>query len=55
MHIFQEYQNIILNHNCFEYIKNEIIYQSILYVGPTDCLRYKSSIFTYELYMNKQL
>jgi hypothetical protein len=25
MHIFQEYQNIVLNHNCFEYIKNEII------------------------------
>jgi hypothetical protein len=29
--------------------------QSILYVGPIDCLRYKYSIFTYELYMHKQL
>jgi hypothetical protein len=26
MHIFQEHQNIFLNHNCFDYIKNEIIY-----------------------------
>ena len=25
MHILQKYKNIILNHNCFEYIKDEII------------------------------
>jgi hypothetical protein len=30
MHNFQEYENIILNHNCFEYIKNGIIYPTYL-------------------------
>jgi hypothetical protein len=30
MHNPQEYKNIILNHNCFEYIKNKIIYRIYL-------------------------
>ena len=50
----EEFENIILNHKCYEYIKNKVIYPTYLYGWPLDCLRYKF-IFGIVLNMSRQL